>query len=217
MLIVAIDTSGRHGSVALCRGDRASFEILGMREIEGGTYSARLIPCIAELFRHAALNKAQIDGFVVVDGPGSFTGLRVGLSTAKALCEALQRPLATVSMLEALAVTYAQEGEVVTAVLDAGRGEVYVAEYAVTRQRADLQRQAVVKLEEFQAKIGVLRSRVITTSPNLLGASRVEQLRADAIARIGLRKLLANDVVDSATIDANYIRRSDAELFSSPK
>lgn len=217
MLIVAIDTSGRHGSVALCRGDRASFEILGLQEIEGGTYSARLIPTISELLRHAALNKDQVEAFVVVDGPGSFTGLRVGLSTVKALCDALEVPLAVVSMLEALAVTYAQTGEVVTVVLDAGRGEIYVAEYAVTRQGADLLRQAVVKLEEFQSKIGVLQSRVITTHPNLLSATLVDPVRADAIAMIGLRKLLAGDVVDSATIDANYIRRSDAELFSSPK
>lgn len=217
MLIVAIDTSGRHGSVALCRGDLTSFEILGMQEIEGGTYSARLIPSMAELLHVAGLSKEQLDGFVVVDGPGSFTGLRVGLATAKALCDALQAPMTAVSMLEALALTYAKEGEVVTAVLDAGRGEVYVAEYAVDRQAAHLQRQAVVKLEELQSKIRALQSRVITTHPNLLSATRVEPLRADAIARIGLRKLLANEVVDSATVDANYIRRSDAELFSSPK
>ena len=70
-----------------------------------------------------------MDGFIVVSGPGSFTGLRVGLATVKGLCEVLRKPLATVSMLEALAITYGRPGENVTAVLDAGRGEVYVGEY----------------------------------------------------------------------------------------
>ena len=73
--------------------------------------------------------KSDIDGIAVVDGPGSFTGLRVGLSTVKALCEVLGKPLAAVSMLEALAVTYGEEGQQITAVLDAGRGELYVGEY----------------------------------------------------------------------------------------
>src|ERR1035438_3438650 len=106
MLVVAIDTSGRNGSVALCRGGAASFEVLELCTLDGGTYSARLMPCIADLLLQAQVTKTQLDGLVVVDGPGSFTGLRVGLSTVKALCEVLGKPLAAVSMLEALAVTH---------------------------------------------------------------------------------------------------------------
>ncbi len=105
MLTLAVDTSGRNGSVALCRGDAGSFEVLQLSELEGGTYSARLVPTIADLLRRANHTKAQLDLLVVVDGPGSFTGLRVGLSTVKALCEVLPKPLVGVSMLEALAVT----------------------------------------------------------------------------------------------------------------
>src|SRR5215469_13497086 len=109
MIVLAVDTSGRHGSVAVCRGDAASFEVLGLTSLEGGTYSARLIPAISDLLQSAGLTKSLIDGLVVVDGPGSFTGIRVGLSTVKALCEILQKPLAVVSMLEALAITYRRE------------------------------------------------------------------------------------------------------------
>jgi tRNA threonylcarbamoyladenosine biosynthesis protein TsaB len=126
MLILAIDTSGRHGSVALCRGDADHFEVLQMASLEGGTYSAQLMPTIASLLQQNRLDKNDIDGLVVVTGPGSFTGLRVGLATVKGLCEILQKPLATVSMLEAVAVTHGSRD--MTAVLDAGRGEVYVGE-----------------------------------------------------------------------------------------
>jgi tRNA threonylcarbamoyladenosine biosynthesis protein TsaB len=225
MHILSVDTSGRHGSVALCRGDDTRFEALGLCAVEGGTYSARLVPCIAELLLQAKLAKSDLDAVVVVDGPGSFTGLRVGLSTVKALCEVLDKPLAAVSMLEALAVTYGHEGETVTAVLDAGRSEVYVGEYQIAKSRARLLRQAIQKLDEFRAQLSSQKSRILTTFPRVAetlvpaksGVTLVNPLQADAIARIGLLKLLAGETADPVTLDANYIRRSDAELFSLPK
>jgi len=120
-------------------------------------------------------------------------------------------------MLEALAITHGREGETVTTVLDAGRGEVYLGEYRIARHRAELQRESIVKLTDFLAQLPSLHSRVITTLAKLADATVVEALRADAIARIGLQKLLAGDTADPASLDANYIRRSDAELFALPK
>jgi tRNA threonylcarbamoyladenosine biosynthesis protein TsaB len=211
--------------VALCRGDAARFGVLGLTSLEGGTYSARLIPAISDLLHSAGLTKSQIDGLVVVDGPGSFTGLRVGLSTVKALCEILRKPLATVSMLEALAITFGNEGETVTAVLDGGRGEVYVGEYRVGSECASRVQQSIEKLDAFVKRTQSIQSRIVTTFPKLAGAlaassaaaTVIDALAADAIAQIGLRKLLAGETADPLTLDANYIRRSDAELFSLPK
>lgn len=225
MLIVAIDTSGRLGTVALCRGDASAFAVLELSALEGGTYSARLMPCIADLLLRSHLTKSQVDGFVVVDGPGSFTGLRVGLSTVKALCEVLRKPLATVSMLEAVAVTHGHEGESLTAVLDAGRGELYVGEYRVDKQGAHLARESLPKLSEFLSHRPSPGVRVVTPFPKIAEALTtagwnvvsVSPLQADAIGRVGLRKLLSGDISDPATLDANYIRRSDAELYSLPK
>lgn len=225
MLIVAIDTSGRNGSVALCRGDADAFEVLELTALEGGTYSARLMPCIADLLLRSRVTKAQLEGVVVVDGPGSFTGLRVGLSTVKALCEVLGKPLATVSMLEAVAVTHGHEGEVLTAILDAGRGEVYVGEYRIDKQGAALVRESLPKLAEFLAQRPSPGARVVTPFPKIAEAltaaewdvALVSPLQADAIGAIGLRKLLSGAIADPATLDANYIRRSDAELYSLPK
>ena len=215
MLLISIDTSGRKGSVALCRGDAASFETLQLVDLEGGSYSARLMPTIAELLQDNNFTRNDLHGFAVVLGPGSFTGLRVALATVKGLCEVLGKPLATVSMLEAIAVTRGSGN--VTAVLDAGRGEGYVGEYAVSDGAARLGREFIVKLAEFSPN-----GKVLTPDKGvaeILGerALLVASVHADGIGRIGLRKLLAGDVTDAATVDVNYIRRSDAELFAKPK
>jgi tRNA threonylcarbamoyladenosine biosynthesis protein TsaB len=222
MIVLAIDTSGKNGSVALCRGDSGSFEVIGLSAIEGGTYSARLMPCIADLLEQAGIAKKQLSGIVVVDGPGSFTGLRVGLSTAKGLCEVLQISLVVVSMLEALAITYGAEGETVLSVLDAGRGEVYIGEYRVRDGRAELREQLIIKLDEFLKRAPERKNRILSPFARVSAhenatVTQVEPLKADAVGRIGLKKFLAGDSVDPATLDANYIRRSDAELFSLPK
>ena len=218
MLLISIDTSGRKGSVALCRGDAGSFETLQLATLDGGTYSARLMPVIAEILENNKFKKSDLDGFVVVSGPGSFTGLRVGLATVKGLCEVLGKPLATVSMLEAIAVTHGS-GEV-TVVTDAGRGEAYVGEYVVNAGVARPERELVVKLAEFPVDRTVLTpDKTVAEVLQSAGArvSLVEPIHADGIGRIGLRKLLAGDLADATTVDVNYVRRSDAEIFAKPR
>lgn len=224
MLIVSVDTSGRKGSVALCRGEVENFEVLQLKSLEGGMYSAQLMPCIAQALQQNQLNKADLDGFVVVSGPGSFTGLRVGLATVKGLCEVLQRPLATVSMLEAIAIMHGRVGETVAAVLDAGRGEVYVGEYRIGDGHAEEIRQYMAKLDGFAAEAAAMKVRILTPDAKvykvLRGSANVELVTpvlADQVGRIGVRKLLAGQRADPARVDVNYIRRSDAEIFSTPK
>jgi tRNA threonylcarbamoyladenosine biosynthesis protein TsaB len=225
MLIIAIDTSGRRGSVALCRGDADSFDVIQFVPLEGGTYSARLMPTIASLLEQNHLDNKDVDGFAVALGPGSFTGLRVGLATAKGLCEVLQKPLATVSMLEAVAIARTSAGQNATAVLDAGRGEVYVGEYEVAAGAAKPLREYILKLADFAAEAKTISGELLTPDPSIadylqaanVKVRAVDPVQADEIGRIGIRKLLAGDVVDIATVDVNYIRRSDAEIFSAPK
>ena len=225
VLIVAVDTSGRQGSIALCRGDGEAFEVLQLSSLEGGTYSALLMPRIAEALQQNNLDRTKVDGFVVVSGPGSFTGLRVGLATVKGLCEVLRKPLATVSMLEAIALTYGRPGHTATVALDAGRGEVYVGEYQVSGRRASVVREYIAKLETFADGAGGTGSDLFTPANKVAEALQaansnarlVPAIHADEIGRIGLRKLLAGETADPATVDVNYIRRSDAELFSAPK
>src|SRR5437868_9848643 len=133
MLILGIDTSGKQGSVALARCSTDLCEIIEIVELTGGAFSAQLVPRIAALLSGHALRPKNIDAFAVASGPGSFTGLRVGLAAVKALAEVLRVPIAAVSVLETLAVISGAKGRVL-AVLDAGRNEVYVGEYELSAE-----------------------------------------------------------------------------------
>ncbi len=131
MLLLAADTSGKHGTIALARcGPDNACDVIEVVALDGGTFSAQLVPQIAALLAKHGFGKTDIGGFAVVSGPGSFTGVRVGLAAIKALAEVLQKPIAAVSLLEAIAVSCGSQGRLV-AVLDAGRGEVYAGEYDV--------------------------------------------------------------------------------------
>src|SRR5215831_17921571 len=105
MLILGIDTSGKSGGITLAEGDAQSFRVVESCPIAGGTFSAQLVPTIAGVLERHGHGAQDLDGFAVVSGPGSFTGLRVGLSAVKGLVEVLGKPIATVSLLEALAVS----------------------------------------------------------------------------------------------------------------
>jgi len=103
MLILGIDTSGKDGSLALVRFEDQKQLTLDVAPIAGGTFSAQLIPQLAAMLGQHGLSKRDIDGFAVTSGPGSFTGLRVGLAATKALAEILRKPIVAVSLLEAVA------------------------------------------------------------------------------------------------------------------
>src|SRR5438067_12268527 len=138
MLLLAADTSGKHGSIALARLPQQStsrqnseqIEVIETVPLAGGTFSAQLVPQIAALLSKHGFTKEDFGAFAVVSGPGSFTGLRVGLAAIKALAEVMRKPIAAVSLLEAVAMAGGVEGDVIAA-LDAGRNEVYAGEYEV--------------------------------------------------------------------------------------
>lgn len=217
MLILAIDTSWKQGSVALARGDERRFELVEMAPVAGGTFSAQLIPEISALLAKHGTKKEEIDGLGAASGPGSFTGLRVGLAAIKALSEVLKKPIAAVSVLEALAVASGANGKVLAA-LDAGRGEAFLGEYTVSDQAAARVRESLVRQEELPDLVqGAGQATVVTPDEaiaRLVRARLVERPHSDLMARLALRKILAGETVAPEELDANYIRRSDAEIFA---
>src|ERR1700743_2272341 len=124
MRILLIDTAGGEGGVALADTE---FEpaVVAVEMLPGRTSSERLVPAVRRLMEGRGWKLGELAAVVVVDGPGSFTGVRVGLSAAKGLCEASGVPLIAVSRLALLAASIDGEGRPVHAVLDAGRGEFY--------------------------------------------------------------------------------------------
>src|SRR6266404_1365300 len=131
-MLLAVDTSGREGSLALVRVGESAVEVVEEIALAGGAFSSQLIPQIAALLEKHKYSKSDLAGFAVVSGPGSFTGLRVGLAAIKALAEILRKPIAAVSLLDVVARSGANEGRVFS-VLEAGRGDFYVGDYEVGR------------------------------------------------------------------------------------
>jgi tRNA threonylcarbamoyladenosine biosynthesis protein TsaB len=221
MLLLGVDTSGRHGGVALARGDERSFAVLEVAALDGGTYSAQLVPRIGELLRKHGISKTEIDAFAVASGPGSFTGLRVGLSTVKGLAEALRKPIATVSVLELIAAQTNTDGRVIAA-LDAGRKDIFAGEYEVRGSQPNVLCESLLTQAQFAALLEAnAGAELVTPHATIsdlasmhLHLKQVEWPDAGEVARLGYNRIRAGRVVTPEALDANYIRRSDAEIFS---
>jgi tRNA threonylcarbamoyladenosine biosynthesis protein TsaB len=217
MLILGVDTSGKDGSIALVKFEQGNARTIEVVPLEGGTFSAQLVPQISDALNRHGLTKRDIDGFAVVSGPGSFTGLRVGLAAIKALAEVLQKPIAALSLLEVVARVWGRDGEL-TAALDAGRSEVYTADFQVSGSQTTIGNQQLLTLAEFVSAND--RRQIITPDAKVadfirekgLPVMQVDCPRADVIARLGFEKIQAGEVTPPEVLDANYIRRSDAEL-----
>jgi len=217
MFLLGIDTSGKSGGVTLAQGDEHSFRVLGSAPIEGGTFSAQLVPTVARLLEQHSLTPESLDGFAVVSGPGSFTGLRVGLSAVKGLAEVLQKPIVTVSLLEAIAVAGASKGKVIAA-LDAGRNEIYFGLYDVDGPSATTLREQLLSHQEFVNEAAQPAIAAFVTPDDAIlnlipEMQKLERPGSELVARLGLRKLLHGKTVSVESLDANYLRRSDAEIF----
>jgi tRNA threonylcarbamoyladenosine biosynthesis protein TsaB len=218
MLVLGIDTSGRQGGIALLRDG----ELLDSAPVAGGTFSAELVPQIAAMLHQHGLAKTDIGGFGVISGPGSFTGLRVGLAAVKGLAEILQAPIAAVSVLEAMALSTEKSGGV-SAALDAGRSEYYFGDFLVTGGRAEMIREVLLPMNDLDmaahGRVVAVCEPAVAELARASGADVVEVERpgAEAAARIGGGKIARGETVSVEALDANYIRRSDAEIFSAPR
>ncbi|MBQ7736820.1 MAG: tRNA (adenosine(37)-N6)-threonylcarbamoyltransferase complex dimerization subunit type 1 TsaB [Oscillospiraceae bacterium] len=129
MLILAIESSAKAASAALCRDGELIAQSFQRSAL---THSRTLLPMIEDLFRNTEIPKESVDAVAVAHGPGSFTGVRIGVSTAKGLCWGLDKPAVGVSTLEAMARLSECAGEerVICPVMDARRSQVYNALFA---------------------------------------------------------------------------------------
>ncbi len=250
MVILAVDTSTPSGSLAVLEGDRLR-GVIGTDVQE--TYSSRLFRQLVFLLRELSLEIKEIDLFGVVAGPGSFTGLRVGLTAVKGWAEVHGRPVVAVSGLEGVAAlaggTVASESleeigaeqpdksrdrpgglSYVAPVIDARRGQIYGGLYQQTptglvREGDEVVMTAEEFVRELESRAGAERVLIASPTPlvltKALAGSRlrdslvqqVPAILAPAVGLLAWRKAQRGETVDALTLDANYIRRSDAELL----
>jgi len=215
MRLLMIQTAGAEGSVALGDADAAQ-TIVATEMLPGRTSSERLVPAVRRLMAASGWKLSELAAVVVVHGPGSFTGVRVGVSAAKGLSEAGSVPLIAVSRLALLAGSVGDVGQAVHAVLDAGRGEFYYGEY-VGRScvREVLMSAQDVIVAASDALVVVCETRVAESLAELRPRLVEEPSAGDALP-FAVERVASGEFDDAATLDANYLRRTDAEIFAKP-
>jgi len=217
-LILAIDTTQQWGSLALALGD----EIVEEVELESPDGFAHVIYAqLAALLERRRVDLLEVACFASAAGPGSFTGVRVGLACVKGLAEACGKPAVAVSNLQALA--WFGSAPLRAAVMDARRGEVFGAVYdaegrmvvpeAVARFTPWLETVPRGDVQFIHSGFTTFRELLAGTHWELAPAIAAPRALARAIARIAGCRLASGEAQDPAALDANYVRRSDAELF----
>ena len=217
-LILAVDTTHEFGSLALLEGTEVVEEVL-LHAPEG--FGQVLFGRLAELLDRRGRAIQEIDCFAAASGPGSFTGVRIGLACVKGLAEATGKLVAAVSNLEALA-TFGT-GSLRAVVMDARRGEVYGAVYnqrgeailpeTVMPFTAWLRSLPEGEIEFVSTDFSPFAAALAGTRFERAGIATAPRALASAVGRIACLRLRAGRAADPAAIDANYVRRSDAELF----
>lgn len=230
MRMLLVDTADSRGFVALC-GD-AVVEGLAPHPADQD-YSSWLLPAVHALLAGANVSLADLDAYAVTSGPGSFTGLRIGLTTVKAWAEIFTKPIVAVSRLDALAAHRphgSTSNSYVAAYLDAQRDQVFAALFNSDGTNP-VQPETVISLSAFVENVSEsCGNKSIcwrTPDPELLTAAPEWPSRLAAgdtlepvappfsqpLCSLAYRKLIRGHVSDALTLDANYVRRADAEIY----
>lgn len=217
MKILGIDTSTPIGSVGLIEGDDFIAEhTLNITQ----AHSSRLMPAIDQVLKWGDLAVHDLDACAVGIGPGSFTGVRIGVGTAKSLCYAIKKPIIGVSTLKAIAYNLRYTNGMICPILDARRDEVYGA---VFHGGATLERRCedlCVSIDELLKRaevaavfVGDGLDRYAEAVRGKFGAdviladSSFNVPRGTSIARIGLERLLQGESDDYFGLIPNYVRK----------
>jgi tRNA threonylcarbamoyl adenosine modification protein YeaZ len=213
---LAIDTSTEMASVALVRDDKMLAELTWH---SGPNHTTQLLPQVNYLMDRFSIQ--DIDGIFVAKGPGSFNGLRVGVSTAKGLAFSLGIPIVGISTLEAAAYQHAETGWPICPVFNAGRGEIATARYQMKGGRwRQLQPEGITTVDDLCAQTmtrtlfcGDYVAYVAPQLKELIGSKAIISTpsaslrRAGFLAELGQTRLKAGDGDNPATLQPTYLRR----------
>src|SRR5690349_18031855 len=223
-LILAVETATLGGSIAMVRGAEV---IAGSNGDPAISHSNTLLADLDHLLNHAKIKLSEIDLFAVAAGPGSFTGLRIGIATIKALAATLARPTAAVPTLQAIALA-GGPSETSVALLPAGRGEVFAQSFSVANDGAVTARDEAAHIAPQKmfdkysslAKVLWCGAGAMAQRELIESASRSKEWRiasqpqnlARHVAALALRNFRAGQLVAPDALQAIYVRPSDAEL-----
>ena len=219
MIILAMDTSGPVAGVAILEDGRVRYEAMAVNKM---THSESIMPMVEEALCRTALQKEQLTHLAVTVGPGSFTGVRIGVTAVKAMSHALGIPCIGVDALEATAFGIENSDEIICPIQDARVHQVYGAAF---RGGQRLMADCVVKLDEYLAQISALGDRFLFTGDGVLAyreqiaealgekarfaAAHSAYLRPAAVACLAERD--REQAVDYLTLQPLYLRAPQAE------
>lgn len=229
MITLAIDTCESRGSVAVRKDGR----LISLRRHKAASdYSLWLLPSVDEVLAEAGTTLEGIGLLAVVTGPGSFTGLRVGLTTVKAWAEVYGTRVVGVSRLEAMARQAEAGAGFIAATYTAQRGQIFAGLYrregnALVIVEGELVIEAEAFVEFVEARCEGEKVAWVSLDPELITNAKGWGLRArrgetvvrcepwlpDAIGELAEERAGRGEFTDALMLDANYVRRSDAEIF----
>jgi tRNA threonylcarbamoyladenosine biosynthesis protein TsaB len=224
MITLAWDTSGPSQGVALAIDGRVSSEVF---ESKTSSHSETLLPALKKVLEESALELRAVDRFALTVGPGSFTGLRIGISVLKAFCQVADRPVAPVSSLEALAEPIAREDIWIVPCLDARLRQVFTATYRSSRGTLDVKApERVVPVDVFAEELRGLPGEKWLVGSGALAhrecwkeisgvvlpeEERRHLISAAAVLRVGERMFREGRAVHGRELEPRYLRASEAE------
>jgi tRNA threonylcarbamoyladenosine biosynthesis protein TsaB len=223
MILLAVDTSTKSCSVAVAEDETLIAEI---NKVNGDTHSNHLMDMINSVISLSGLKVKDLDGFAVTKGPGSFTGLRIGISTIKGLALASGKPIVGISTLEALAFQFAFSTYHICPMLDARKGEVY---FSLQKFEDNILKTEISENVMNPEKVlNYIKGPCIFVGDGALIYNEIisgilgehahfalpshNLIRAASVARLGLDRFKNNDIDDLNTFVPYYIRKSDAEI-----
>jgi len=229
MIVLAIDTCETRGSVAILN-DAAVLQAVPHTNTEG--YSSWLLPAVDLALTSAKSTLAEVDVFAAASGPGSFTGVRIGLTTVKAWSEVFGKPIVALSRLEAVAAQSECESPYLASFIDAQRGQIFGALYKRAADELTLIDQEMVAspevfLDWVDNLVAGTEVAWISTDPDILvkhvswqgrpargeEIQRVPPILALLIGKMAFQRAKKGHVLDALSVDANYVRRSYVEVF----
>lgn len=219
MLVLAFDTSSKTVSVAILRDDLILYDAIINVALN---HSEVLLPAIENACLQTGIKIADFDLFACTIGPGSFTGLRIGVSTLKGFMLATEKPAVGVSSLAALALNTSKSSKTIYSIMDAGRGQVYYAsfKYKENGLLKQIDKEQVLNPSNIKYNKNILYvgdgavkySNVIKAENNVKNASSFQQyIRASSVGILGREKYNRKELLNAETFVPIYLRSADVD------